>query len=429
MSSGDNDTAAPAAGKVKLGIDFRALWASSTAAALGMGMTGVVVPLLAIEVFDADPFAVSVLIAAENMPWLVLGLVAGVWVDRWPKRRVLVVASLVRFGALLALPVLWLAGALNFWNTLFVIAITGMTSIFTTVASVSFLPTLVTGPQLVAANSRLAAGQSGGGLLGEASAGFLYQVIGGPLVLLVEAATSAFSALAISRTRPDVVGPEGSATPRTRFRKELLAGLRITLADRVFRPITISATLTNMAEAARYAVLPSFLVTHLAAPVATVGLVIAAIGVGGLFGSLACERLSKRHGSARVWRAALFMTAVSALLVSFAQPGLGLVVAGVGSFLTGFFGAISNVVSSSARQAICPPHLLGRLAATSRTITWGAIPLGALAGGAIATLIGTQPAFILLVLPILAALAVIWMSPLGRVRAIETLEPMTTGDE
>src|SRR5690606_19048905 len=108
------------------------------------------------------------------MPWLVLGLVAGVWVDRWPKRRVLVVASLVRFGALLALPVLWLAGALNFWNTLFVIAITGMTSIFTTVASVSFLPTLVTGPQLVAANSRLAAGQSGGGLLGEASAGFLY---------------------------------------------------------------------------------------------------------------------------------------------------------------------------------------------------------------------------------------------------------------
>jgi predicted MFS family arabinose efflux permease len=401
-----------------LGADFRRVWIGSAAATFGLSVSGVVVPLIAVQEFGASPIAVSVLIAAENVPWLVLGLLSGVYVDRWSKRSVLVWTALIRAGAFASIPILWLTVGLTYAQLLVVIALAGTVSVFSSVASISVLPAVVPKSKLVAANSRLSAGTTAANISGEGAAGLLFQWVGGPLTFIVEAMTSVVSAVTSARLSVPI---RSERTEKPHLRRELAAGLRYTFGDPLFRSITLSGALGNFGEAARYSLIAVFLLTVLDAPPAMVGVLFACAGVGGLVGASVTELLGRRIPSGRLWRGALLLGALSGILVPLASPGAGLAVFAVGYLGAGFFSSISLVLGSTARQAACPPHLIGRLSATSRTLTWGVIPLGALTGGALGSALGVREAlWSILTIPLLTW-AIIMLGPLRRVDRLEEL--------
>lgn len=406
-----------------LGRDYRRVWYASAASSLGTSVSGVVIPLIAVELFSASPFKVSVLIAAETVPWLIFGLLAGVWVDRLSKRSLLAWSGLVRFLLFASVPLIWLAEHLSYVYLLIVVFLAGILSVFTTVSSMAILPSVVERPQLVAANSRLAAATTAASVGGEGLAGVLYQWLGGPVTFVVEAITSLIGGLAARSISTPARSIENS--PHS-FAKQLREGFRITLRDQRFRSITIAATIQNFGEAARYALVPVFLLTVLSVEPSLFGLLVAAAGVGGLVGAALAEPMSKWLGSGRAWRVSLVGLAIPGALIPLADTGWRLALFPIGYFTTSLLAAVGAVVTGSARQAMCPPELIGRLSATSRTLTWGSIPLGALFGGTIGTVLGTRTAFwSLLALPLLAWV-VVKVGPLGDVRDLtDTGQPET----
>ena len=93
--------------------DFRHLWAAETVSQLGSQVTLLALPVVAVTLLDATPLQMGVLSALETAAFLLIGLPAGAWVDRWRRKRVLVATDVVRALALASLPVGWALGALG----------------------------------------------------------------------------------------------------------------------------------------------------------------------------------------------------------------------------------------------------------------------------------------------------------------------------
>ena len=139
--------------------DFRQLWTAETVSQVGTQITQLAMPVLAVTVLAATPLQMGVLTALETAAFLVIGLPAGAWVDRWRRKRVLVVNDLVRALALASLPVAWALELLTLPQLFVVATVTGAATVFFDVAWQSYLPTLVASDQVVDGNGKLMASQ------------------------------------------------------------------------------------------------------------------------------------------------------------------------------------------------------------------------------------------------------------------------------
>src|SRR4051794_36676084 len=139
--------------------DFRHLWAAETVSQIGTQITLVALPVLAVTILHATPLEMGVLTALETVAFLVIGLPAGAWVDRWRRKRVLVVNDLIRAVALATLPLAWLLDMLTLPQLFVVATVMGTATVFFDVAYQSYLPTLVDRQQVVDGNAKLAASQ------------------------------------------------------------------------------------------------------------------------------------------------------------------------------------------------------------------------------------------------------------------------------
>ncbi|MCU1587584.1 MAG: transporter, partial [Frankiales bacterium] len=133
-----------------------------------------------------------------------------------------------------------------------------------------------------------------------------------------------------------------------------------------------------------------FLVRHLHANPSQIGLVYTLGAIGGIVGALFASRLTSRIGSARIVWLSIVATAPFMFAGACAFPGWGIGLISVSAAAGGFGALVYNVAQVSYRQSICPPHLLGRMNAAVRFIVWGTMPLGAIAGGALGTVLGVR---------------------------------------
>lgn len=400
------------------GRDFRRVWAGTGVVTAAESVTEVAMPLVAVLFFDASAFVVAALIATEQAAWLVLGLVSGVLVDRRRRRPVLVSANAVRALLIGSVPVAALLGALTLAQLFVVAALTGVAAVFSTVARQAIVPSVVDRSGLVAANTRLSSTVTAVDLAGKSGAGLLIQWVGAPLALAVDAVGSVAAAVCFGRVdEPPATDP----VPRRHFRVEVLEVLRYTLTHPIFRAITFSTAVSNFVTAAQYALLFVFIVRVLDVPTALIGVVLAAASVGGLLGALCTDRLARRFGSGRTWRAGLLVGPLVGLLIPASTAGAGVVLFVVGSFGLSAGLAVVNVIGGSARQAICPPALIGRMSATSMFLTWGLIPIGVLLGGALGSLLSVRAALWITAIGYFLALLVVRLSPLWSVRRIEDM--------
>jgi MFS family permease len=388
--------------------DFRWLWAGQTISRFGAEITTIALPLTGVLVLEASAFQMGLLGAAAMLPYLLIGLFAGVWVDRLPRKPIMIVADIGRAALLLTIPVAAITDVL-IMEWLYIVAfLTGTMSLFFDVAYQSILPALIKRDQLVEGNSKLEMSSSTAQVIGPSIAGGIVQVITAPIAIALNGISYLFSAIFLQRI--SVEEPERSGEARKkRMLGEIREGLSFVVTHPLLRPITGCGTTHNFSSHAIRAILVLFLSTELGLSPAAIGFIFAAGGVGSLVGAAGGARVSDKVGIGPAIGGMQLLTACCLLVVPLAS-GPAPVIAGtlmVAQFFHGFSRPIYNIAQVSLRQTITPDALLGRMNASIRFISWGVMPLGALLGGILGEWIGLRMAILALVS--MEFLAVLWI--------------------
>ncbi|MFG3420759.1 MFS transporter [Micromonospora sp. NPDC048063] len=371
--------------------DFRLLWAGQTASAVGSNVTTVALPLVAVTVLDAGAFGVAVLTAASWLPWLLVGLPVGAWVDRLPRRPLMIACDLVCAALFLSVPVAALLGVLTVGQLLVVALGAGLARVFFETADQVYLPVLLRPEQVPEGNAKLQATQTASYVLGPGLAGGVAQLAGAVTALLLDALSFLFSAVCLLRIRT-VEEPPGRVRRSRSLRREIGEGIRFVARDPYLRALTVFGAASNVGLVGYQAVLVVFLVREARLAPASVGALVAVMSLGGIVGALLATRLGRRIGTARALLLAGALSGPPALLIPLAGPGSALVLPAVGGMLLSLGVAVGNVIKGSFRQTYTPHHLLGRVTVSMQMLNYGTIPLAALLAGAVGAAYGTGTA-------------------------------------
>ena len=233
---------------------FMLLWAGQTASVLGSEFSGIAFPVLAVTLLGANEFEMGLLSASGNAAFLLVGLPAGAWVDRWRKRRVLITADVVRAIAIGSLPLLWFLDVLAIWHLFIVGLIIGVATVFFDVSYQSYLPHIVDHTLLGPANSALETTNQISRTGGPAVVGVLVDILSAPVLIIVDAISFVISAVAL-RAIPDDEHPVAKDERRP-LRTEIAEGLRFVFHQPVIRRVVINVTLTNFSFTVMTTLLP-----------------------------------------------------------------------------------------------------------------------------------------------------------------------------
>jgi MFS family permease len=374
--------------------DFALLWSGETISGLGSAVTVVALPLLVLQTLHGTAFQVGLVVAAQELGWILIGFPTGALVDRADRRRVAIGSDWLRAGALATLPLAVVAGGLTMSHVLLVALLLGLATVTFTIAYSSFLPQVVTAEQLVPANARVQLSQSIALLAGPALAGLLVGLTSPSTALVADAVSFALSALLLQSIRSrGRFGPRHAAgAPRPTLLRDISEGLRFVFGDTRFRMLTLASSQFNFCVGASQAVVVLFLTRTVGLSAAHTGLLLSSAGAGGAVAALLSGPVVRRYGLSRAALGSSIIGGLVGLLVPMTTPGQGLLLFAVGYAVLTVGAVIFNVVSSSFRMASCPPELLGRMTASTRVFTWGVGPLGALFGGGLASAAGARTA-------------------------------------
>lgn len=394
--------------------DFLLLWSGETVSQVGTMVSHLALPLLAATALGATPWEMGLLVAAERAAFLLVGLPAGVLLDRVRRRPVMIAADLVRFALFGSIPLAWALEVLTFAQLLVVALLGGVATVFFDVGYQSVLPAVVGRAGLVEGNAKLESTRAAAEAAGPALGGGLVQAVGAASAVLLDAVSYLVSAavLAGMRTREQVPARD----PARSLRAEMAEGLRYVLGHPLLRPITLCTGTANLFGGVLAAVSVLFLARELGQPPAVIGLVLAAGSAGGLVGALTAGQWIRGLGQGRTVVTSLLVSGPVALVLPLTTTGAGLAWFALGTAAVAYGGVVYNVAQVSFRQTVTPDHLLGRMNASIRFLVWGTIPIGGLLGGALGELAGLRATLLVAAVGLLLCPVWVLASPLRRLR-------------
>jgi MFS family permease len=408
---------APRAARLWRHRDFLRLWGGQTVSQVGSQITLLALPLTAVLTLNATPGQMGRLFALQNAAYLLVGLPAGVWVDRLPRRPLLIASDGARAVLLGSIPVAALSGRLQIAQLYVVGFLVGIGTLVFDVAYQAYLPTLIQRAQLLEGNGKLEASAAVARIAGPGLAGSLVQLITAPLTLLADALSFVVSVLSILtiRTREDR-SPIAQDQPLV---GAIRAGLRLLCGHPLLRPLALSHALTNLGGSIIEAVVVLYVTRTLRVGSGLLGLIVASGSVGALLGALLAARASARFGLGRIFMGKVILVSAGSLLIP-AVSGTAAVTVPVliaAWLLSGCGESLYRVNNLSLRQSIVPDQLQGRVNASILFITRGVIPIGNLIGGALGGRVGLRATLLVGAVVIGAALVAIVCSPLRALRA------------
>lgn len=402
--------------------DFMKLWVGQTISEVGSTVTREALPLTAALALGATPLQMGALAAAGAAPVLLVGLMAGVWVDRLRRRPLMVAADLGRAALLVSIP---LAAALNVltMTQLFVtLPLVGVLTMLFDTAYQAFVPSLLRHDQLMEANTKLGLSGAAAEVSAPGLAGVLVQAISGPGAVLLDALSFLCSAILVARIQSPEQAP--ARAQRLGLLREAADGLRAVRGAPLLRAFAGSATVSSFFGNFFAALYTLYAIRVLGMGPALLGLTVACGGVGDFAGAVVVGPLSRRFGVGPTLLGAAVLGSLVGLLTPLAS-GPPLAAAGLlmaTQFLGDASAAVYGINELSLRQAITPRRLLGRVNASIGMLTSGVGPLGALAGGALAGAVGIRQTLAIAVVG--ASLRLPWLlySPLRHLRTLPTGE-------
>jgi MFS family permease len=380
-------------------------------------------PLLASTV-TRDPLALAVVSTAAWLPWLLVGLLTGALVDRWDRRTVMWRVDAVRAAVVGVLVALIVSGRVSIPLLAALAFVLGVGQTLYENATQAIVPAVVgrDPARLARANSQLGAAQTGGKELAGPPLGGVLFTVAPWAPFLLDAMSFGVGAALIAAIRGRFA-PARRAEAPTRLRAEIAEGLRWVWRSRVIRTLAVMAGVVNAVYGAGLAVMVLYAQDVLGLDALGYGLLLAAVAVGVLPGSLIAPWLART-----VPTAPLLVGGIAAVAVLQAAFGLAPVVwvAVAAEVLAGVVYIVFDVAQISLRQELVPDRLIGRVLSAARLVGYGAIPAGTLLGGLAARALGLRAPFILGGL-VLAVLAVVSARVLTTT-AVEEARAMASGD-
>ncbi|MEU4742897.1 MFS transporter [Actinosynnema sp. NPDC023658] len=378
---------------MSLGRGFTRLWWSQGLSNLGDGLVLAAVPLLAVVV-TRDPLLIGGITVAQFLPWLVFTLPAGALADRIDRRLIMFWGNLVRavgFGLLVLTLVTDLRSIVVLYVAVF---LAGTAETLVDNAALTVPPRLVERKDLERANGRLFATQSAINSFIGPPAGAALFALSAVLVFSTSAGLFALAALAavtLPRMLPTASDTSGSRHSPGEVVRSIKEGWSFFWQHRLLRRVAFISASINFFSSATTSLLVLLATGPLGVPASWYGFFIAVPAVGAIVGSLIAAKVVPAIGGGLVtWLAALGPAA------SYAALGLSTNIVLIEAFM--FFAAVATalnqIVVSTLRQAAVRDELLGRVTAAYRLIVLGAVPVGALFGGAVARWRGTEATFV-----------------------------------
>jgi len=389
---------------------FSRYWLSGFLSDFGDGVRLAAFPLLAVQ-FTRSPAAVAAVTAVQGLPWLFLGAGLGVLVDRTDRRRLMITVDIARVVVISGLAIAIFAHGAGLLLIYAAALVTGIGSALRGTAAATCVPRLVEPADLDKANGRVIAGSIvGNELAGPAAGGWLFGMAA-VLPFAVNAGTLGIAMLLLL-TLPAVFRPlprEAPAVPASRLtsiRGELTEGIRWLWRHADIRDLTIAVGVISAMDAAWFAVFVLYVVRVLHQRPGAYGLLLAIAALGGIATGAVGARLARRLGP---WGSLL----AAGLALAASQAVLGLsssvIIAALMMFVGSGAFALFNMIAVTLRQRVVPAGLLGRVTSLYSAVAGGAEALGALSGGALATVAGIRAPMLAGAVPIAAvSLAIAW---------------------
>jgi len=402
--------------------DFLKLWTGETVSFFGQRIAQIAIPLTAADTLQAGASQMGLLVSLQYVPYLLVILFAGVWVDRCRRRPVLVAANLGRAVLLALIPLFALLDMLAMRQLYVICFLVGVCSTFFDLAYQAYLPALVKRNELIEGNSKLQLSASVAEISGPGVGGVLVQLVTAPIAIIANALSYMVSVLALLSIRRREPAPPPAG--RVALWREIGGGFRIAIGNPYLRACVGEAATYNLMFYIWYAVFVLYCRRDLEISPGVLGLIMSCASVGALAGSLWAGRLADRFGFGRTILGAMLVSCVAFLLVPLAAgTGLAARVLPAAAYLIGGFAvAVSNIHVVSLRQTVTPDRLLGRMNASYRFFIYGTISLGSLAGGYLGEALGLRATLLVGTAGLLVAWLWVLFSPLPGVKRLSDLE-------
>ena len=370
-------------------------WAASTASAFGTYITTIAINVIVVLTLHGGAGSVGLVNAARWLPYPLLGLFAGAWVDRHRRKPILVAGDFGRGAILVSVSLLGLGG----WLTLPLLGAHifafGALSLAADAAFQSFTPELVPRQLLVRANARIEQSNSVAQTTGPALAGWFTQAVAAPAAILVDAASYFVSGVVIASIRQPPLPPSPAVTG-DRLLRRIQEGLVWVYRHPRLGPFALTTHLWFLFNSMFGVVFTVYALRERELGPFAFGVVLACAGGGSVLGTLVTARIGDFLGSGRLMVFSRGIYPVAFLIIAaagFAPVGhwTGVVAIGFGQFLIGIALGLEGPQEMGYQQAITPDRLMGRMSATRRSINRGMIVIGAPVGGLLAEKIGIRP--------------------------------------
>ncbi|NEB94528.1 MFS transporter [Streptomyces bauhiniae] len=405
---------------------FRRFWAGQSISQFGDRITELALPLIAVGALHASASQVAWLTALTWSPNL-LAIVLGAWVDqRVHKRRLMVLADLVRAAVLLSLPAAYLLGAVTLGQLYVVALLTGAAGVLFNTAYPPFFAHLVPRSSYVDANSKLSASRSASYVAGPAIGGALVQALTAPVAVVVDALTFLASAVLVGRVSIDEppAARDQAAPPLLRRARE---GLVFVVRHPVLRAsLGCAATVNFFTFVAGSGLTVLFANRNLGLSAGVIGLAFGIGATGSLLGAVIAPQVSRRIGVGRsiVVGAVLFPAPIAIAAAAGGPLWTRAEALAAAEFLSGVGVMLFDVNLNSLQTNVIPDEMRSRVAGAYSAINYGIRPVGALLGGLLATLIGLRAT--LLIAAVGGTLSLFWLlpSPVPRIHSLTADNPI-----
>ncbi len=397
--------------------DFLKLWSGQSISVFGSLVGGFALQLVAILVLNANAFQVALLGAARLAPGLLVGAVAGVWVDRLQRRPIMIAADLGRTILLSSIPLAAVLGVLRIEQLYAVALLVSVLTVFFDVAYQAYLPSLVDRDDLVEGNSKLQASSSIAEVAGFSLAGVLVQALTAPIAVLVDALTFLVSAVSLAAIR----SPESVLTTQRERQgtwKEIEEGVQLALRSATVRAVAGAVATRSFFGGVVGALFMLFLTRELVIDPAVMGVIFGLGGISSFLGALVAERITKRWDLGPTLLGTVLVSGGATFFIPLAGGPYPLVLLCLSAqqLIGDWAATVHDIDRVSLLQAITPGPLQGRMHASMRLVEWGGNLAGLLLGGVVGDTIGLRPTLLLAATGLTLSALWLYLSPVRELR-------------
>jgi hypothetical protein len=401
---------------------FRKLWSAQSISVLGSQVSLIAFPLTALTVLHASALDVGILSALEQVPFVLFGIFAGVLIDRWRSRRVLVITDWIRAAAMALIPVLMLSNALSLAWLCAVAFVVGACTVFFDVAYQSALTFLVVPGELLTANRWLETSRSVANVSGPGFAAVLLAMITAPLTILVDAVSYVISALFVRAIRADDPKPEYAA--EASIWRDFKTGLRFIFGTGFLRWNAAIAATWNLLLAGLVTIFFVYLSRDLKLSSGLIAVIVFVGSVGSFLGVLVVSRINRRFGLGWCMVLSMCTGGLGGIVLAVSGGSSVLAVLGValGFLLVNAAEPLFNINAISIRQIITPANLMARTTGSIRFVVWGTAPLGSLLSGSLGNAVGGRTTMVIIGLGFVIPAVMTLLSPFRRIRTVADVD-------